>query len=47
MERGVLVRAGSALGAEQPALRVTYGLPEENARFLDGARRGAREAPAR
>ena len=34
-ERGVLVRAGAALGAEVPALRVTYGLPEENARFLD------------
>jgi len=33
-ERGVLVRAGAALGAGQPALRVTYGLPEENARFL-------------
>jgi histidinol-phosphate aminotransferase len=34
-QRGVLVRAGSALGSEQPALRVTYGLPEENRRFLD------------
>jgi histidinol-phosphate aminotransferase len=34
-ERGVLVRGGSALGSEVPALRVTYGLPEENARFLD------------
>jgi histidinol-phosphate aminotransferase len=34
-ERGVLVRAGSALGSEVPALRVTYGLPEENQRFLD------------
>lgn len=34
-ERGVLVRAGSALGSETPALRVTYGLPEENRRFLD------------
>ncbi len=34
-ERGVLVRAGSALGSERPALRVTYGLPEENRRFLD------------
>jgi histidinol-phosphate aminotransferase len=34
-ERGVLVRAGSALGSEEPALRVTYGLPEENRRFLD------------
>ena len=33
-ERGVLVRAGGALGSELPALRVTYGLPQENARFL-------------
>jgi histidinol-phosphate aminotransferase len=33
-ERGVLVRAGSALGKEG-ALRVTYGTPEEDARFLD------------
>jgi histidinol-phosphate aminotransferase len=34
-ERGILVRGGTALGSEQPALRVTYGLPQENARFLD------------
>jgi histidinol-phosphate aminotransferase len=34
LERGVLVRGGSALGSEVPALRVTYGLPEENERFL-------------
>ena len=34
-ERGVLVRAGAALGSDEPALRVTYGLPEENARFLE------------
>jgi histidinol-phosphate aminotransferase len=33
-ERGVLVRAGSALG-QAGALRVTYGTPAENARFLD------------
>jgi histidinol-phosphate aminotransferase len=33
-ERGVLVRGGTALGGEQ-ALRVTYGKPEENARFLE------------
>jgi histidinol-phosphate aminotransferase len=33
-ERGVLVRAGSALGKEG-ALRVTYGTSEENARFLE------------
>ena len=31
---GVLVRAGTALGREG-ALRVTYGTPAENARFLD------------
>ena len=35
LERGVLVRAGTALGSDEPALRVTYGLPEENQRFLD------------
>jgi len=34
-ERGVLVRGGDALGSETPALRVTYGTPEENARFLE------------
>jgi histidinol-phosphate aminotransferase len=33
-DRGVLVRGGGALGSETPALRVTYGTPEENARFL-------------
>ena len=33
-QRGVLVRAGSALGRDG-ALRVTYGTPEQNARFLD------------
>jgi histidinol-phosphate aminotransferase len=32
-ERGVLVRAGTALGGEG-ALRVTYGTPAENERFL-------------
>jgi histidinol-phosphate aminotransferase len=32
-ERGVQVRAGTALGREG-ALRVTYGTPEQNARFL-------------
>jgi histidinol-phosphate aminotransferase len=35
LDRGILVRGGSALGSEEPALRVTYGLPEENRRFLD------------
>ena len=34
-ERGVLVRAGAALGSQTPALRVTYGLAQENERFLD------------
>jgi histidinol-phosphate aminotransferase len=33
-DRGVLVRRGGALGSETPALRVTYGTPQENARFL-------------
>ena len=32
-ERGVLVRAGAALGREG-ALRVTYGTPQQNERFL-------------
>jgi histidinol-phosphate aminotransferase len=34
-ERGVLVRGGHALGSEVPALRVTFGAPEENTRFLE------------
>jgi histidinol-phosphate aminotransferase len=34
-ERGVLVRGGGALGSDVPAMRVTYGLPEENERFLE------------
>ncbi len=46
-ERGVLVRAGAALGAEQPALRVTYGLPEENARFLEALQEVLAGAAAR
>jgi histidinol-phosphate aminotransferase len=33
-ERGVLVRAGDALG-RPGALRVTYGTPQQNVRFLD------------
>jgi histidinol-phosphate aminotransferase len=33
-ERGVLVRGGAALGGAAPALRVTYGTPQENERFL-------------
>jgi histidinol-phosphate aminotransferase len=46
-ERGVLVRAGSALGSATPALRVTYGLPEENARFLDALAEVLQPAAAR
>jgi histidinol-phosphate aminotransferase len=46
-ERGVLVRGGSALGSEVPALRVTYGLPEENTRFLDALAEVLQPAPAR
>jgi histidinol-phosphate aminotransferase len=38
-EQGVLVRGGGALGSQTPALRVTYGLPEENQRFLDALAR--------
>jgi len=34
LQRGVLVRGGSALGSDTPALRVTYGTPEENEHFL-------------
>jgi histidinol-phosphate aminotransferase len=34
-ERGVIVRAGGALG-RPGALRVTYGTPAQNTRFLDG-----------
>jgi histidinol-phosphate aminotransferase len=46
-ERGVLVRSGSALGSEVPALRVTYGLPEENERFLEALAELLQPAPAR
>jgi histidinol-phosphate aminotransferase len=46
-ERGVLVRAGTALGSPVPALRVTYGLPEENRRFLDALAEVLAPAPAR
>jgi histidinol-phosphate aminotransferase len=37
-ERGVLVRSGAALG-RPGALRVTYGTPGQNARFLDALSR--------
>ena len=46
-ERGVLVRGGSALGSNTPALRVTYGLPEENRRFLEALAEVLAPAPAR
>jgi histidinol-phosphate aminotransferase len=46
-ERGVLVRGGSALGSRTPALRVTYGLPEENRRFLEALAEVLQPAPAR
>ncbi len=46
-ERGVLVRAGGALGSDTPALRVTYGLPEENRRFLDALAELLAPAPTR
>jgi histidinol-phosphate aminotransferase len=46
-ERGVLVRAGAALGSATPALRVTYGLPEENERFLQALGEVLAAAPAR
>jgi histidinol-phosphate aminotransferase len=46
-ERGVLVRAGTALGSQVPALRVTYGLPEENWRFIDALAEVLAPAPAR
>ena len=46
-ERGVLVRGGGALGSETPALRVTYGLPEENRCFLEALAEVLAPAPAR
>ena len=36
-QQGILVRAGTALGREG-AMRVTYGRPDENARFLNALR---------
>ena len=46
-DRGILVRGGSALGSPVPALRVTYGLPEENERFLEVLAELLAGAPAR
>jgi histidinol-phosphate aminotransferase len=47
LDRGVLVRGGTALGSQAPALRVTYGLPEENERFLAALAEVLAPAPAR
>jgi histidinol-phosphate aminotransferase len=44
-DRGVLVRGGRALGSQAPALRVTYGTPEENARFLQALAEVLQVAP--
>jgi histidinol-phosphate aminotransferase len=46
-EHGVLVRGGSALGSTVPALRVTYGLAEENRKFLDALAVALEPAAAR
>jgi histidinol-phosphate aminotransferase len=46
-ERGVLVRGGGALGSETPALRVTYGTPQENMRFLQALTEVLEPAAAR
>jgi histidinol-phosphate aminotransferase len=46
-ERGVLVRGGAALGSQTPALRVTYGLPEENDRFVQAISEVLQPAVAR
>ena len=43
----MLVRGGSALGSQAPALRVTYGTPQENARFLDALAEVLKAPPAR
>jgi histidinol-phosphate aminotransferase len=47
LQRGVLVRGGHALGSQTPALRVTYGLPEENERFLQALAEVLEPAAAR
>jgi histidinol-phosphate aminotransferase len=47
LDRGVLVRGGTALGSTTPALRVTYGLAEENERFLAALAEVLAPAPAR
>ena len=45
--RGVLVRGGGALGSQTPALRVTYGTPEENSQFLGALAEALRSTDAR
>jgi histidinol-phosphate aminotransferase len=45
--RGVLVRGGGALGSQTPALRVTYGTPEENSQFLGALAEVLRSTDAR
>ncbi len=45
-QRGVLVRGGAALGGQTPALRITYGLPEENERMLSALAEVLAPAPA-
>jgi histidinol-phosphate aminotransferase len=46
-QRGVLVRGGHALGSEIPSLRVTYGTPQENERFLEALAEVLSLAPTR
>jgi histidinol-phosphate aminotransferase len=45
-ERSVLVRGGGALGAQSASLRVTYGTPEENTRFLQALEEVLGQSPA-
>ena len=47
LDRGVLVRSGTALGSATPALRVTYGLADENERFLAALSEVLAPAPTR
>ncbi len=46
-ERGVLVRAGGALGSDTPALRVTYGLPRGEPRASSTRSPRCSDTPAR
>ena len=47
LDRGVLVRSGTALGSATPALRVTFGLADENERFLAALSEVLAPAPTR